>query len=53
MLKEVGLFKGTKKSELMTYMCDMHNRVNKRLGKPIHSCKNVTEEWNTCGCATG
>ena len=51
MLKEVGPFKGTKKEELMVYLCKMHNIVNKRLGKPIHDCSGVKEEWNTCGCS--
>lgn len=41
MLKEVGPFQGTKKEELMKYLCNMHNIVNKRLGKPHHDCKNV------------
>lgn len=41
MLKEVGPFEGTKKEELMVYLCNMHNIVNKRLGKPHHDCKNV------------
>lgn len=37
----------------MTYLCDIHNVVNKRLGKPQHSCDNIVEEWNTCGCSGG
>lgn len=34
----------------MEYLCYLHNKVNKRLGHPIHDCSNVVEEWNTCGC---
>lgn len=41
LLKEVGPFKGTTKVELMTYLCNIHNRVNIRLGKPEHSCENI------------
>ena len=53
LLKEVGQFKGTTKLELMKYLCEIHNKVNKRLGKPEHSCANIVEEWNTCGCSGG
>ncbi|MCB0371044.1 MAG: ERV1/ALR-related protein [Bdellovibrionales bacterium] len=35
----------------MIYLCEMHNKVNKRLGHPIHDCGKVKEEWNTCGCS--
>jgi len=43
MLKDVGPFTGNKKEELMIYLCSMHNRVNKRLGYPIHSCEGIKE----------
>ncbi len=35
----------------MTYLCKVHNGVNERLGKPIHSCENIVDEWNSCGCS--
>ncbi len=43
LLKEVGPFTGTTKLQLMTYLCNIHNRVNQRLGKPVHSCENIVE----------
>ena len=51
MMEEVGPFRGSKKIELMTYLCEIHNIVNKRLNKPIHDCTNIKKEWNTCGCS--
>ncbi len=51
MQSEIEPFAGTTKKELMIYLCDMHNKVNVRLGKPIHDCSKVKEEWNTCGCS--
>ncbi len=51
LLKEVGQFKGNTKLQLMTYLCDIHNKVNARLGKPVHSCENIIDEWNSCGCS--
>ena len=27
------------------WMCDMHNEVNERLGKPIFDCSKVDERW--------
>ena len=50
LLEEVGPFSGETKEDLMKWLCDVHNRVNKRLGKPKHDCTKVAEEWNTCGC---
>lgn len=50
MQKELTPFSGNKKEELMVYLCQMHNKVNERLGKPIHDCSKVKQEWNTCGC---
>ncbi|KAJ3159537.1 hypothetical protein HDU86_001546 [Geranomyces michiganensis] len=32
------------------WACDVHNVVNKRLGKPHYDCKEVLAAWG-CGCA--
>ncbi|SPQ97296.1 unnamed protein product (mitochondrion) [Plasmodiophora brassicae] len=29
------------------WMCQMHNRVNRRLGKPLFDCSKVGERWRT------
>ena len=29
------------------WMCDLHNRVNKRLGKKLFDCKLVDQRWRT------
>ena len=50
MLREIDPFEGSTKTELMRYVCEMHNRVNRRLGKAVHDCGKVKKEWNTCGC---
>jgi len=51
MQKEIQPFSGSTKDELMMHLCEMHNRVNVRLDKPVHNCTNVKKEWNTCGCS--
>lgn len=33
--------------DLSQWMCDMHNIVNKKLGKPIFDCTKVEERWHT------
>lgn len=35
--------------EFSTWMCDAHNIVNKRLGKPVFNCARLDERWD-CGC---
>ena len=32
--------------DLSQWMCDMHNVVNKKLGKPIFDCNKVEERWH-------
>lgn len=32
---------------LSTWFCDIHNRVNERLGKPKFDCSKVDERWRT------
>ena len=35
----------------MQYVCELHNTVNKRLGKEIFDCAKVEEKWGgNCGC---
>lgn len=38
------------RTTLSRWMCDMHNEVNGRLGKPEFDCDKVDERWLT-GCA--
>ena len=38
------------REQLVGWMCRAHNRVNKRLGKPLYDCSNVAaleERWKT------
>ena len=49
MLKEVKPFSGSTKDELMRFVCELHNRVNRRLNHPVHDCNKVKREWNTSG----
>ena len=37
------------RSDLAQWMCELHNKVNERLGKPIFPCARVFERWKT-GC---
>ncbi len=39
------------REDFVYYLCGLHNKVNERLGKPIHDCKNAFEIWGgDCGC---
>lgn len=33
------------KRSLGKWLCDMHNIVNERLGKPIFDCNKIDERW--------
>jgi hypothetical protein len=48
-------FEGKTKAEFISYMCEMHNSVNKDLGKEIYDCEDrVHEQWGGgCGCTEG
>ncbi|XP_046399293.1 FAD-linked sulfhydryl oxidase ALR [Ischnura elegans] len=35
----------TSHRDFSQWLCEMHNRVNKKLGKPIFDCKLVDERW--------
>ncbi|CAJ1936734.1 unnamed protein product [Cylindrotheca closterium] len=39
--------KAESRTELCMWLCDQHNRVNKKLGKPVFDCnmKNLDERW--------
>lgn len=37
------------RSEFMTWLCEAHNRVNRRLNKPVFDCSKHDERWD-CGC---
>ena len=30
---------------LSQWMCNLHNKVNERLGKPLFNCDNVYKRW--------
>ena len=40
------------KSELVNWLCALHNDVNRMLGKEIFDCGNVEKRWPSelCGC---
>lgn len=38
-------FKGSGRVELATYVCDLHNEVNFKIGKPIFDCSKVLDKW--------
>lgn len=43
--------KNNSREELVMYMCDIHNIVNKKLGKKIFDCKKAFDFWGgNCGC---
>lgn len=37
------------RSEFMSWLCEAHNRVNRRLNKPVFDCSKLDERWD-CGC---
>lgn len=37
------------RSEFMAWICEAHNRVNRRLNKPVFDCSKHDERWD-CGC---
>ena len=40
------------REDLVFYFCDLHNKVNKRLGKPEYDCMKTFEIWGgDCGCS--
>lgn len=40
------------RSNVVQYICFLHNKVNKRLGKPIFDCAKASQYWGgDCGCA--
>ncbi len=39
------------REELVTYICDIHNIVNRRLNKTEYDCKKAFDIWGgDCGC---
>jgi hypothetical protein len=43
--------KNKSREEFVYYICDLHNKVNVRLGKPIYDCKKTFDIWGgDCGC---
>jgi FAD-linked sulfhydryl oxidase len=43
--------KATTREELVLYMCEIHNIVNRRLNKTEYDCKNAFDIWGgDCGC---
>lgn len=50
MLKDYPI-KNDSRYDLVHYLCDLHNIVNKRLGKPHFDCNKAFEFWGgDCGC---
>lgn len=44
-------FKYNSREEFVYYLCDLHNKVNKRLNKDIYDCKKAFDIWGSdCGC---
>jgi hypothetical protein len=40
------------REEFVLYLCNLHNKVNKRLGKQEYDCKKTFEIWGgDCGCS--
>lgn len=37
------------RQEFMMWLCEAHNRVNRRLNKPVFDCTKLDERWD-CGC---
>lgn len=37
------------KQAAATWGCNIHNKVNERLNKPIYDCKNILNDYD-CGC---
>lgn len=37
-------------SEFQLWMCETHNKVNQRLGKPLFNCKAVALRWPSVEC---
>lgn len=33
--------------DFATWMCEVHNEVNDRMGKPLFDCATVEERWRT------
>ena len=33
------------RKEFAFWMCNLHNEVNDRLGKPIFDCNNLSQRW--------
>lgn len=43
--------KDSSREEFAYYLCDLHNKVNIRLGKPEYDCRKTFEIWGgDCGC---
>ncbi|OAG29452.1 mitochondrial FAD-linked sulfhydryl oxidase [Nematocida displodere] len=41
--------KVSSQEEFSEWLCEAHNIVNRRLGKPVFNCKRLDERWD-CGC---
>lgn len=45
-LEEMKPFEGTTRSEIMIYLCKLHNKISQDIGKDAHDCSKVEEEWS-------
>jgi hypothetical protein len=50
MLKDYPI-KNDSREQLVLYICELHNHINKRLSKPIFDCSKAMAFWGgDCGC---
>jgi hypothetical protein len=55
MIKEMPLEKYESRNDVMVWICEMHNSVNKRLNKEVFPCNQISKIWGqkSCGCSVG
>jgi hypothetical protein len=38
-------FQGDRREHAIVYLCELHNKFNADLGKPLSDCDTVLEDW--------
>eukprot|EP00698_Gefionella_okellyi_P024852 TRINITY_DN8883_c0_g1_i1.p1 TRINITY_DN8883_c0_g1~~TRINITY_DN8883_c0_g1_i1.p1 ORF type:complete len:165 (+),score=19.42 TRINITY_DN8883_c0_g1_i1:98-592(+) len=38
------------RADAVLWLCEIHNQVNTRLGKPLFDCTMAESRWRNCGC---
>ena len=55
LIKKIPIVDGNSREEVVVYVCQLHNDVNKRLGKKEFDCSKALEKWGggkkSCGCS--